>query len=76
MFLTYAEVIKQQIAANQELYLEHGCETREEYLKQLADDNGLPLDVVQSLADVLGPTEDFDGLVNACEDAADSDWDN
>ena len=74
MCLTYAEITRQQIAANQELYLEHDCETREEYLQMLADDNGLDLGAVQALADVLGPTEDFDGLVTACEDAADSGW--
>lgn len=35
----------------------------------MSDDYGVPLEVVKSLADVLGEEEDFDGLVVALEDA-------
>lgn len=60
----------QEIAANLESYLEYGAESRAEYLEMLADDYDLPLSTVRALADVLGPSEDFDGLVTALEDAA------
>lgn len=71
---SYRDLIRQQIAANQEAYLEHGCETRDEYLASLAADHGLDVGTVMALADVLGPTEDFDGLVTACEDASEGEW--
>jgi len=58
----------QEIAANQELYLEHGAESRREYLAMLADEYDVPLSLVRSLASVFGPSEDFDGLVTALED--------
>jgi hypothetical protein len=65
---------EQQIAANLEAYLEYGCESRAEYLAMLADEYCLSVRTVQALADVLGPVEDFDGLVCACEDAMGEDW--
>ena len=58
----------QEVAANQELYLEYGAESRRDYLAMLADEYGAPLSLVRSLASVLGPSEDFDGLVTALED--------
>lgn len=70
----YRQLERQQIAANQKLYLEHGCKTREEYLASLAEDHGLDVGTVMALADVLGPTDDFDGLVIACEDASEGGW--
>lgn len=51
-------------------YREEGCESREEYLQGLADDHGLTLDEVMAVADMLGPNEDFDGLVTTLEDGA------
>ncbi len=44
-----------------------GAETREDYLRDLAHDNGLPLDCVQRLADRLGEREDFGRLPLLCE---------
>ena len=38
--------------------------TRELYLQELAEDYGVPLPMVKQLADLLGPDEDFDGLVS------------
>lgn len=60
------EVIEQQ----REVYIRKGYANRDEYLQGLADDYGVDLDVVLSLAMVLGPYEDFDGLVSMLEDAA------
>lgn len=60
----------QEIAANLENYLEYGAESRAEYLAMLSEDYDVDLDTVHALADVLGPTEDFDGLVTSLEDMA------
>lgn len=48
-----------------ERYAEDGFGSRYDYLVGLADDYG---DVVFALADLLGPDEDFDGLVTELED--------
>lgn len=53
------------------IYEEHGYKDRNEYLECLADDNGVALETVYALASVLGPSEDFDGLVTAVEDMSD-----
>lgn len=50
------------------IYVQKGFEDRFDYLESLADDYGVSLELVYQLADMLGPTEDFDGLVNALED--------
>ena len=52
-------------------YNELGFRNRDEYLESLAEDYGIPLDIVLLLADLYGPLEDFDGLVTAVEDYAD-----
>ena len=52
------------------IYQDHGFENRREYLLDLADSCGVDPSIVFALADLLGPSEDFDGLVNAVEDAA------
>lgn len=41
---------------------------RDAHLKELSEDYGVPMYVVRSLSDVLGPDEDYDGLVSALED--------
>ena len=47
-------------------YDEYG--SRHAYLESLADWTGIDLETVLMLADLLGPNEDFDGLVTALED--------
>jgi len=64
----YRAIEAQEIAANLESYLEYGAENRAEYLEMLSEDYGVDLDAVHAMADVLGPTEDFDGLVTSLED--------
>ena len=54
--------------ATKTIYQENGYESREEYLQCLAEDYGVELETVESLAMMLGPNEDFDGLVVALED--------
>jgi hypothetical protein len=49
-------------------YQNHGYRDRKEYLDSLADDLGVNPGTVYMLADLLGPDEDFDGLVTALED--------
>ena len=50
------------------LYRACGAETRDDYLRSLAHDNGLPLECVRTIADRLGEHEDFGALVLICED--------
>lgn len=47
-------------------YKAHGYEDRADYLESLAEE--YPADLVYTLADLLGPDEDFDGLVTGLED--------
>ena len=49
---------------------QHGFESRADYLADLADTLGVDLRTVEILADLLGPSEDFDGLVTSLEDYA------
>ena len=58
----------------QEIYLENGYKDRDDYLNSLSEDYGVPIDAVLALADVLGPEEDFDGLVSNLEDAMYGGW--
>ena len=53
-----------------DIYQERGYEDRSDYLRQLADDNGVDFGTVFALADLLGPNEDFDGLVTGIQDFA------
>ena len=67
---SFRAIEAQEIAANIELYLEYGAESRAEYLAMLSEDFDVDLDTVHALADVLGPMEDFDGRVTSLEDRA------
>lgn len=58
----------------QEVYQENGYADRDDYLNSLSEDYGIPNDAVQALAEVLGPDEDFDGLVSNLEDAMFGGW--
>lgn len=50
------------------IYQEHGYADRADYLSCMAEDYGVPEEIVQVLADTLGENEDFDGLISALED--------
>lgn len=52
------------------IYQEHGFESRADYLADLADTIGVDIRTVEIMADLLGPSEDFDGLVTSLEDYA------
>jgi hypothetical protein len=51
------------------IYQENGYKDRKEYLRAMSDDYGVDIETVYALVDLLGPDEDFDGLVCALEDA-------
>lgn len=52
-----------------DIYRENGYDDREDYLSCLAEEYDLDLeDQVRPIADLLGPGEDFDGLVAMLED--------
>lgn len=50
------------------IYQDNGYEDRDTYLQDLAETNGVPLDIVRELAFFLGENEDFDGLVTAVQE--------
>lgn len=54
------------------IYTDEGYKSRKDYLECLAEDYGLPVENVFAVAAMYGPSEDFDGLINALEDMADN----
>lgn len=52
-------------------YKDKGFNSRDEYLDSLADNYDIEETPVYALADILGPEEDFDGLVTSIEDYMD-----
>jgi hypothetical protein len=50
------------------IYKQNGYSNRGSYLNQMSDDYGVPLETVLELSDLLGPEEDFDGLIEALGD--------
>lgn len=49
-------------------YRRLGFDSREAYLLDLAERKEVPVGVVFTFADILGPSEDFDGLVSMVSD--------
>jgi hypothetical protein len=45
-----------------------GAESRDDYLRDISNENGLPLECVRKIADRLGEREDFGALVLICEE--------
>ena len=58
------------IGVDMSIYTENGFDNRKAYLLDLADTMGLDPSIVFAMADLLGPSEDFDGLVTSLEDYA------
>lgn len=54
-----------------DVYKENGYANRNDYLMSLAEEWGIDLHVVHMVAALLGPNEDFDGLVTSLEDYVD-----
>ena len=55
------------------VYTENGFSGRKEYLKSLSDEYGLPISTVLTVANTLGASEDFDGLITILEESLDYD---
>lgn len=51
-----------------DIYQKNGYKSRFNYLESLADEMGIDKQTVLALASVLGPNEDFDGLVTNLQD--------
>lgn len=63
--------LQQPKESEADIYKVKGYESRDDYFQSLADDYGVDLSDVQMLSQILGKSEDFDGLVNAVQDYAD-----
>ena len=50
------------------IYTDQGYENRKDYLNGLAEEYGIDRDMVYAAASMLGPNEDFDGLVTTIQD--------
>ncbi len=50
------------------IHTENGYKNRDDYLRCMAEECGMPLAIVRALADLLGENEDFDGLVTSLAD--------
>ena len=50
------------------VYEMNGYADRQDYLDDLADNMGIDRSIVSALADMVGETEDFDGLVTGLQD--------
>ena len=50
-------------------YIEEGYPNRKAYLHGIAEQFGVDYSTVAMLADILGESEDFDGLITSIEDA-------
>lgn len=57
-----------------DIYTMNGYANRVDYLRCMSEDYGIPIDTVHVIADVLGPNEDFDGLVSALENVEDIEY--
>lgn len=57
------------------VYTENGYKNRTDYLKCMSQEFGVPFGVVVLLAEMLGPSEDFDGLICELEDYEDGMYD-
>lgn len=50
------------------IYEENDYENRQHYLQCLAEEYDVDIEIVEMLSNLLGESEDFDGLVSALED--------
>lgn len=57
-----------QVRSN--IYVDKGFKNRREYLEHLADDYNVEKLDVFAIAEILGPSEDFDRLLTSLEDIA------
>lgn len=60
--------ISYQDAKSPSRYVMAGYKSRSDYLETLSLEYGVDLFIVENMADVLGPNEDFDGLVSMLQE--------
>lgn len=63
--LNDVDVIKE---FGRDIYAEHGYASRVEYLRSIAEEYSADTEAVFAVAELLGPSEDFDGLIVMIED--------
>jgi len=68
--LASIERLNRERAIPLDRYQADGAIDRFGYLENLAADHGVDFEAILTLTDVLGPDEDFDGLVTTLEDLA------
>lgn len=54
------------------IWADNGYDSRRDYLDTLDEEFGLDRRTVYAAASILGPSEDFDGLVTTLEDYAET----
>jgi DNA-directed RNA polymerase subunit RPC12/RpoP len=59
---------KSLLEVKEDVYMRNDFDDREAYIEYLSDMYNTPIEIIEDLSDVLGPNEDFDGLVIALED--------
>lgn len=52
------------------IYEKNGYKDRHHYITSIAEERGVDEEVALTMASMLGPDEDFDGLVNTLDDIA------
>ena len=53
------------------IYKDNGYRDRQAYLRSVAEDYGVSYEYVVQTAELLGPSEDFDGLISLISDYSD-----
>lgn len=56
---------------SENIYQQHGYDSREDYFRQLAGKYDVPMGIVLELSRLLGQDEDFDRLIYALEELDD-----
>jgi hypothetical protein len=61
-------MLKPTTQTKTDVYTQNGYKDRTAYLENLAGNYGVDSYVVHMMADILGDSEDFDGLITGLED--------
>jgi hypothetical protein len=64
----FVPLVELELQPEETIYQRNGYADRDEYLTYLSEEFDIDLDIVETMADILGPNEDFDGLYTALED--------
>jgi len=57
-----------EFSKERDVYVQNGHKDRTDYLSNLAEEYDVDIDYVYEISFLLGPDEDFDGLVSALKD--------